>query len=284
MKVIADYVTIEMDHANRLSALGVKYYKGKLPTTTTTITTRAELPVAMIATTAEYNNSNQTNNSVISQRNKVSDDRPAETMSTPSRQTSAPRPISNRFFSSIGSSLMMSGSKAIKQSFQGHHTSTTHQDSSYSEVLHSAATSFTSGHSTNIIPSTASIDSNRTASSSVNDTSSKRINPYVHTSSSHPNHSDNISTSHDQSVKDEKQSRVSAVKSNETTTMASTAPLSTTRMFFDQISAVSNKMAEQIKLFASSLRRNSESDDLQSLVQQIHVVVVEAKANLQRNR
>jgi endonuclease III-like uncharacterized protein len=86
-----------------------------------------------------------------------------------------------------------------------------------------------------------------------------------------------------------------AVLPNETTLIeAATSPSSSpsssfpsssmTRIFFDQLSAVTNKMADQIKLFANTLRRSSESDDLLSLVQQIHAVVVEAKANLQRNR
>lgn len=155
-------------------------------------------------------------------------------------------------------------------------------------------------HSTNVINSqvvASSIVSDRSGVSTIHDADSTSLirssitTTVVPSSSHHHNHhhsDNNISTSRDQSKMD-------AVLPNETALIeAATSPSSSpsssfpsssmTRIFFDQLSAVTNKMADQIKLFANTLRRSSESDDLLSLVQQIHAVVVEAKANLQRNR
>ena len=328
-KVLSDYASIEMDHAYRLNELGVKYspkgFKPPPPPTAASVSyTRKELPVAAVATLEHNDTTNHPQQSTVvltHLSSKVSNDRPTKLMSTPTRLlTSTARPTSNRFFSSIGSSLMMTSSKAIMHSFQGTITTaattsssssstslvtivSTPQDPSHGDAIPTAHSQVVAPHSTNVIISpvvTSSIESDRSSVSTVNDADSTSLirssitttdvpSSSHHHHHHHHHHSDNnISTSREKSKMD-------AVLPNETTLIeASTSPSSSpssssptssmTRIFFDQLSAVTNKMADQIKLFASTLRRSSESDDLLSLVQQIHAVVVEAKANLQRNR
>jgi hypothetical protein len=322
-KVLSDYASIEMDHAYRLNELGAKYSpKGFIPppppTAATASAARKELPVAAVATLEHNDTTNHPQQSTVvltHHSSKVSNDRPAKLMSTPTRLlTSTARPTSNRFFSSIGSSLMMTSSKAIMHSFQGTITTatttslsstslatilSTSQDPSHGDAIPTAHSHVIAPHSTNVIISpvvTSSIESDRSSVSTVNDADSTSLirssitTTDVSSSSHHHHHhpDNNISTSREKSKMD-------AVLSNETTLIevanspssspsSSSSTSSMTRIFFDQLSAVTNKMADQIKLFASTLRRSSESDDLLSLVQQIHAVVVEAKANLQRNR
>jgi hypothetical protein len=315
---MSDYASIEMDHAYRLSALGIKYSPKGFKPSSTASAARKELPVASVATlehndttTTTYNHHPQQSTAVlIHPSSKVSNDRPAKLTSTPTRLlTSTARPNSNRFFSSIGNSLMMTGSKAIIHSFQSTTTTSssassstslativsTHQDPNQGDAIPTAHSHVVAPHSTNVINSqvvASSIVSDRSGVSTIHDADSTSLirssitTTVVPSSSHHHNHhhsDNNISTSRDQSKMD-------AVLPNETALIeAATSPSSSpsssmTRIFFDQLSAVTNKMADQIKLFANTLRRSSESDDLLSLVQQIHAVVVEAKANLQRNR
>ncbi len=324
-KVLSDYASIEMDHAYRLNELGVKYspkgFKPPTPPTaaTTTSAARKELPVAAVATLEHNDTTNHPQQSTVvltHHSSKVSNDRPAKLMSTPTRLlTSTARPTSNRFFSSIGSSLMMTSSKAIMHSFQGTITTatttslsstslatilSTPQDPSHGDAIPTAHSHVIAPHSTNVIISpvvTSSIESDRGSVSTVNDAdSTSLIRSSITTtdvpSSSHHHHhhhhhpDNNISTSREKS----NETTLIEVANTPSSSPSSSSPSSSsptssmTRIFFDQLSAVTNKMADQIKLFASTLRRSSESDDLLSLVQQIHAVVVEAKANLQRNR
>lgn len=313
-----------MDHAYRLNALGVKYSPiGFTPPPTAATASDArkgELPLAAV-TTLEHNdttNHPQQSTTVVLTHlsSKVSNDRPAKLTSTPTRLlTSTTRPTSNRrFFSSIGSSLMMTGSKAIIHSFQGTITTatttssstslativSTHQDPSHGDAIPTAHSQVVAPHSTNVIISpevASSIESDRSSVSTVNDAdSTSLIRSSITTtdvpSSSHHHHyhhsDNNISTSREKSKMDavlpNETSLIEAATSPSSSPSTSSPTSSMTRIFFDQLSAVTNKMVDQIKLFASTLRRSSESDDLLSLVQQIHAVVVEAKANLQRNR
>ena len=175
----------------------------------------------------------------------------------------------------------------------------TPQDPSHGDAIPTAHSHVIAPHSTNVIISpvvTSSIESDRGSVSTVNDAdSTSLIRSSITTtdvpSSSHHHHhhhpDNNISTSREKS---NETTLIEAANSPSSSSPSSSSPTSSsptssmTRIFFDQLSAVTNKMADQIKLFASTLRRSSESDDLLSLVQQIHAVVVEAKANLQRNR
>ena len=316
-----------MDHAYRLNELGAKYspkgFKPPTPPTaaTTTSAARKELHVAAVTTLEHNDTTNHPQQSTVvltHHSSKVSNDRPAKLMSTPTRLlTSTARPTSNRFFSSIGSSLMMTSSKAIMHSFQGTITTatttslsssstslativSTSQDPSHGDAIPTAHSHAIAPHSTNVIISpmvTSSIESDRSSVSTVNDAdSTSLIRSSITTtdvsSSSHHHHHDhhhpdnNISTSREKSNETTLiEAANSPLSSPSSSSPSSSSPTSSmTRIFFDQLSAVTNKMADQIKLFASTLRRSSESDDLLSLVQQIHAVVVEAKANLQRNR
>jgi len=310
-----------MDHAYRLNELGAKYspkgFKPPPPPTaaTTASAARKELHVAAVATLEHNDTTNHPQQSTVvltHLSSKVSNDRPAKLMSTPTRLlTSTARPTSNRFFSSIGSSLMMTSSKAIMHSFQGTITTatttslsstslatilSTSQDPSHGDAIPTAHSHVIAPHSTNVIISpvvTSSIESDRSSVSTVNDADSTSLirssitTTDVPSSSHHHHHPDNnISTSREKS----NETTLIEVANSPSSSPSSSSPSSSsptssmTRIFFDQLSAVTNKMADQIKLFASTLRRSSESDDLLSLVQQIHAVVVEAKANLQRNR